>query len=77
MFSIGEQMVCLMERLGFSPSVTWPGYFSLYELEAQVGNFRMAQVYADLAYKMVCLAKGCNSKDAAKIRMCRDGVAVA
>jgi len=68
--SIGEQMVSLMHQLGFSPSVTWPGYFSLFELEMQVGNMKKAQVYADISYKMVCLAKGYKSKDAMKILMC-------
>jgi len=70
--SIGEQMVALMQKLGFSPSVTWPGYFSLFELEMQVGNLKMAQFYADISYKMVCLAKGYDSNDARKILMCRN-----
>ena len=61
-----------MQKLGFSPSVTWPGYFSLFELEMQVGNLEMARHYADIAYRMVCLAKGCRSKDAKKILICRN-----
>ena len=61
-----------MQKLGFSPSVTWPGYFSLFELEMQVGNLAMALSYADISYKMVCLAKGFESKDARKILICRN-----
>ena len=33
---IGEQMLELMNRLGFSPSVTWPGYLRLTELLLKV-----------------------------------------
>ena len=33
---IGEQMLELMDRLGFSPSVTWPGYLRLTELLLKV-----------------------------------------
>ena len=33
---IGEQMLELMNRLGFSPSVTWPGYLRLSELLLKV-----------------------------------------
>ena len=70
--SNGEQMVGLMHKLGFSPSVTWPGYFSLFELQMQVGNTGRAQYYADISYKMVCLAKGFQSKDAQRILLCRN-----
>ena len=69
---IGEEMVGLMHKLGFSPSVTWPGYFSLFELQMKVGNMGRAQYYADISYKMVCLAKGLQSKDAQRILMCRN-----
>ena len=34
--SIGEQMLELMQKLGFSPSVTWPGYLRLTELLLKV-----------------------------------------
>ena len=33
---IGEQMLELMHKLGFSPSVTWPGYLRLTELLLKV-----------------------------------------
>ena len=33
---IGEQMLELMNSLGFSPSVTWPGYLRLTELLLKV-----------------------------------------
>ena len=36
---IGEQMLELMDRLGFSPSVTWPGYLRLTELLLKVPTF--------------------------------------
>ena len=36
--SIGEQMLELMQKLGFSPSVTWPGYLRLTELLLKVSQ---------------------------------------
>ena len=35
---IGEQMLELMHKLGFSPSVTWPGYLRLTELLLKVNK---------------------------------------
>ena len=76
----------LFGRLGFSPSVTWPGYLRLTELllkvkktrflwlpwtSSQAGQVSKAQKFAEVSYHLVCLAKGKNSLDAQKVASLR------
>jgi len=61
-----------MDRLGFSPSVTWPGYLRLTELLLKAGQVSKAQKFAEVSYHLVCLAKGKNSLDAQKVASLRD-----
>jgi len=69
---IGEQMLELMNRLGFSPSVTWPGYLRLTELLLKAGDVSKAQQFAEVSYDLVCLAKGKKSLDASRVANLRD-----
>ena len=52
---IGEQMLELMHKLGFSPSVTWPGYLRLTELLLKVNKTNHLFKCAVLLFNMIRL----------------------